>query len=89
MRGPRSTPGRPAASRLPLSAVLYGGDGAIVQVVHDDRIETRRVEIGLLDRDILEIRDGLVESDVVVDHAGAFLREGDRVRPVEVQVSKP
>ena len=74
--------GRSCALAVPLSAVLYGSDGAIVQVVRDDRVETRRVEVGLLDKDIVEIRDGLAEADVVVDHAGAFLREGDRVRPV-------
>jgi len=30
----------------------------------------------------VEIRDGLVEGDVVVARAGALLREGDPVRPV-------
>ena len=74
--------GRSCALAVPLSAVLYGSDGAIVQVVRDDRVETRRVDVGLLDKDVVEIRDGLAEADVVVDHAGAFLREGDRVRPV-------
>jgi HlyD family secretion protein len=30
----------------------------------------------------VEIRDGLVEGDIVVARAGALLREGDQVRPI-------
>jgi HlyD family secretion protein len=67
---------------LPLSAVLYGSIGAIVEVVHDNRIETRKVVLGLLSEGIVEIREGLAEGDMVVSRAGAFLREGDHVRPV-------
>ncbi len=67
---------------VPLSAVLYGPGGAVVQVVRDGRIETRRVTIGLTAAGQAEIRDGLAEGDMVVARAGAFLREGDRVQPV-------
>jgi hypothetical protein len=74
--------GRRCAPAVPLSAVLYGTDGAVVQVVRDDRVETRRVNVGLLAAGQVEIRDGLREGDVVVARAGAFLREGDRIRPV-------
>ena len=67
---------------VPLSAVLYGSIGAIVEVVRDNRIETRKVVLGLLLSGVVEIREGLSEGDMVVSRAGAFLREGDRVRPV-------
>jgi len=67
---------------VPLSAVLYGSIGAIVEVVRDNRIETHKVVIGLLSAGVVEIREGLSEGDMVVSRAGAFLREGDRVRPV-------
>lgn len=67
---------------LPLSSVLYGSVGAIVEVVRDNRIETRKVVLGLLSEGVIEIREGLNEGDMVVSRAGAFLREGDRVRPV-------
>ena len=67
---------------VPLTAVLYGSAGTIVQVVKRDRIETRRVEVGLMSGGQVEIRDGLSEGDVVVARAGALLREGDPVRPV-------
>jgi HlyD family secretion protein len=70
---------------IPTSAVLYGSDGAIVQVVRDDRIETRQVTVGLLSQGEAEIRSGLAEGDQVVARAGAFLREGDRVRPMLVE----
>lgn len=67
---------------IPLSALLFDPDGPVVQVIRDDRIETRRVSIGLFGSSSVEIRDGLSAGDVVVQRAGAFLREGDRVRPI-------
>jgi multidrug efflux pump subunit AcrA (membrane-fusion protein) len=67
---------------VPLTAVLYGSAGTVVQVVRRSRIETRHVEVGLMSNGQVEIRDGLAEGDVVVARAGALLREGDPVRPV-------
>jgi multidrug efflux pump subunit AcrA (membrane-fusion protein) len=67
---------------VPLSAVLYGPGGAIVQTVRDGRVETRRVTVGLIAAGQAEIREGLAEGDTIVARAGAFLREGDRVRAV-------
>jgi HlyD family secretion protein len=75
--------GRSCGSAIPLSAVLYGPEGAVVQVVRDDRVETRRVRVGLLSGGNAEIREGLNEGDLVVARAGAFLREGDRVRAIQ------
>jgi hypothetical protein len=37
--------------------------------------------VGLLAEGEAEIREGLAEGDMVVARAGAFFREGDRVRP--------
>jgi HlyD family secretion protein len=67
---------------VPLSAVQYGNAGTVVQVVRRERIETRRVEIGLMSGGNIEIKDGLNEGDEVVARAGALLREGDQVRPM-------
>jgi len=67
---------------VPLTAVLYDPAGTVVQVVRRERVETRRVEVGLLSGGQVEIRDGLNEGDMVVARAGALLREGDLVRPV-------
>jgi HlyD family secretion protein len=62
--------------------VLYGTAGTVVQVVRRDRVETKQVEVGLMSGGQVEIRDGLVEGDMVVARAGAILREGDPVRAV-------
>jgi HlyD family secretion protein len=67
---------------VPLTAILYGTAGTVVQVVRRARVETRRVETGLMSAGQVEIKDGLVEGDTVVARAGALLREGDPVRTV-------
>jgi len=74
--------GQSCGVSVPLSALLFGPDGSIVQTIHNDRIETRRVTIGLTAQNNVQIRQGLAEGDLIVVRAGAFLREGDRVRPV-------
>lgn len=73
---------------LPLTAILYSSGGTVVQVVRRHRIETRRVEVGLLSGGRVEIREGLNEGDIVVARAGALLREGDPVRPITVNAGK-
>jgi HlyD family secretion protein len=73
---------------VPLTAVLYGSAGTVVQVVRRARVETKRVEIGLMSGGQVEIRDGVQEGDVVVARAGALLREGDPVRPVTAADAK-
>jgi HlyD family secretion protein len=70
---------------VPLTAILYGTGGTVVQVVRRARVETRSVEVGLMSAGQVEIRGGIAEGDVVVARAGALLREGDPVRPVETQ----
>ncbi|MDZ4841219.1 MAG: efflux RND transporter periplasmic adaptor subunit [Hyphomicrobium aestuarii] len=74
--------GRSRGIGLPTSAVVFGANGATVQVVKNDRVETRRVTIGLSSQQLVEIKDGIAEGDVVVVKAGSFLRDGDAVRPM-------
>jgi hypothetical protein len=74
--------GQSCGISVPLTAILYGTAGTVVQVIRRDRVETKRVEIGLMSAGQVEVRDGLVEGDIVVARAGALLREGDPVRPV-------
>jgi HlyD family secretion protein len=74
--------GQSCGVSVPLTAILYGSAGTVVQVVRRARVETRRVETGLMSAGQVEIKDGLVEGDIVVARAGALLREGDPVRPV-------
>src|SRR6202051_5154853 len=74
--------GQSCGVSVPLTAILYGSGGSVVQVVRRARIETKRVEVGLMSGGQIEIRDGLAEGDIVVARAGSLLREGDPVRPV-------
>ena len=74
--------GQSCGLAVPLTAVLYGTGGTVVQVVRRQRVETKRVEIGLMAGGQVEIREGLIEGDIVVARAGSLLREGDPVRPV-------
>ena len=74
--------GQSCGISVPLTAILYGSAGTVVQVVRRARVETRRVETGLMSAGQVEIRDGIAEGDIVVARAGALLREGDPVRPV-------
>ncbi len=81
LAGHRSLIAQSCNVSIPLSAVLYGEDSAFVAVVRNDRIETRQIVLGQLAEGDAEIREGLAEGDLVVARAGAFFREGDRVRP--------
>jgi multidrug efflux pump subunit AcrA (membrane-fusion protein) len=74
--------GQSCGVSVPLTAILYGSAGTVVQVVRRQRVETRRVEVGLMSGGQVEVREGLQEGDIVVARAGALLREGDPVRPV-------
>jgi HlyD family secretion protein len=74
--------GRPCGPVVPLSVVLYGGGGAIVQVVREGRIESRQVTISLIKDGNAEIQEGLAVGETVVARAGALVRDGDRVRSV-------
>jgi HlyD family secretion protein len=74
--------GQSCGVSVPLTAILYGSAGTVVQVVRRDRVETRSVEVGLMSAGQVEISKGLVEGDMVVARAGALLREGDPVRPI-------
>ncbi|VIO65319.1 hypothetical protein CI1B_04170 [Bradyrhizobium ivorense] len=74
--------GQSCGVAVPLTAILYSTAGTVVQVVRGGRVETRRVETGLMSAGQVEIRDGVQDGDIVVARAGALLREGDPVRPV-------
>jgi RND family efflux transporter MFP subunit len=64
------------------SAILYGDDGASVQVVTDGKVSTRRIETGLAAGTQVEVKSGLNAGEFVVAKAGTFLRDGDAVRAI-------
>ena len=74
--------GQSCGVAIPLTAIQYSAAGTVVQVVKRQRIETKRVETGLMSGGSIEIRDGLNEGEDIVARAGSLLREGDLVRPV-------
>ncbi|KAA2236501.1 efflux RND transporter periplasmic adaptor subunit [Salinarimonas soli] len=79
---------RRAGVAVPLGAVLYGAEGPSVQVVVNDRVETRRVRTGLSSDGLIEIREGVAAGEPVVARAGSFLRHGDTVRPIVAETAQ-
>jgi HlyD family secretion protein len=66
---------------VPVSAVVFAGGTAVVQVVVNDKVVARTIKTGLSSEGLVEVRDGLKLGDVVVARAGTFLRDGDGIRP--------
>jgi RND family efflux transporter MFP subunit len=73
---------------VPVSSVIYGTEGATVQVVANDRVQSRRVRTGLSADSVVEIQDGVAVGELVVTKAGSFLRDGDAVRPVVAETAQ-
>jgi HlyD family secretion protein len=67
---------------LPLTAVTSEKDGIYVRKVVDNRVKMTKVVTGVQDGDFIEISSGLALGDVVVEKAGAYVRDGDRINPV-------
>lgn len=78
--------GTVVAPMLPESAILSDDEGSFVYVLgEDDKVYRRAVRTGLVtDRGIV-ISDGLTGREKVVLRAGAFLAEGDQIKPRPVK----
>lgn len=68
---------------LPLSAVTTSREGTIARKVEGGIVKLVKVETGIQDGQVIEIASGLSAGDEVVAKAGAYVRDGDRVRPVQ------
>ncbi|MBD9373347.1 efflux RND transporter periplasmic adaptor subunit [Rhizobium sp. ARZ01] len=68
---------------LPLSAITTSRDGTVARKVEDGIVKLVKVETGIQDGQVIEIASGLKAGDEVVAKAGAYVRDGDRVRPVK------
>ncbi|MCF6367626.1 efflux RND transporter periplasmic adaptor subunit [Rhizobium halophilum] len=73
------------ALALPLSAVTSGRDGSFTRKVEDNVVRQVEIETGIQDGGFVEVAGGLTAGDLVVEKAGAFVRDGDRIAPVTAQ----
>ncbi|MCJ8519697.1 HlyD family secretion protein [Pseudorhizobium tarimense] len=73
------------ALALPLSAVTSGREGSYARKVEDNVVKQVEIQTGIQDGGFVEIADGLTAGDMVVEKAGAFVRDGDRISPVTAQ----
>lgn len=67
---------------LPLSAVTRAKDGMVARKVENNVVQVAKVETGIQDGGFIEILSGLAADDMVVSKAGAFVRNGDQIKPV-------
>jgi RND family efflux transporter MFP subunit len=63
---------------IPKSAL----DHSKVQIIKDNVVETRRVQVGLSSDTDIEIREGVKEGEIVVANAGTSLHDGDKVKTI-------
>ncbi len=68
---------------VPVTSVNISPKGSDVLRISDGRAETVPVKTGIRSGGVIEILDGLQDGDMIVAKAGAFVRNGDRVNPVE------
>ena len=68
---------------LPLTAVTSNRNGSTVRVVNDGTVRLVDIETGIQDGAFVQVTGGLKEGDKVVAKAGVFVRDGDRIRPVD------
>ena len=57
-------------------------DGSYARKVEDGVVKQVEVAIGIQDGGFVEVTSGLAAGDMVVEKAGAFVRDGDRIKPV-------
>lgn len=67
---------------LPLSAVTANQTGSTARKVEGDVVKQVKIETGIQDGGFVQILSGLTAGDLVVEKAGAFVRDGDRIAPV-------
>ena len=68
---------------LPLSAITTEGGKTTVRKVADGTVQMVEIKTGIQDGAFIQVTDGLNEGDKVVAKAGVFVRDGDRINPVE------
>ncbi len=78
---------RAAAIAVPIAAKSTEKDHTVVFVVNaKNEIEIRRVDLGLETADLVEVRSGVAEGEMVVIGSRGGLKDGQRVDPQMVQM---
>ncbi len=63
-----------SAIAVPRSAVIYEGDAARIWIVRDDKaIELRRIKVGLIDGQMIQVVEGLKPTDRVITKGSLFI----------------
>jgi HlyD family secretion protein len=73
---------RRVAVSVPASSLMYRGLEAYVLTVKDGVAQARIVKTGARAGGFVEISDALVEGEDVIERAGTFIADGDKVTPV-------
>ncbi len=68
---------------LPLSAITTEGGKTTVRKVSDGTVQMVEIKTGIQDGAFIQVTEGLAEGDKVVAKAGVFVRDGDRINPVD------
>ncbi|PZU84527.1 MAG: efflux transporter periplasmic adaptor subunit [Shinella sp.] len=70
------------AVALPLSAITTSKHATTTRLVNDGVIKQIDIATGIQDGAYIQVVSGLKAGDVVVAKAGAFVRDGDRINPI-------
>ena len=77
------------AITVPVTSVNMAREGADVLKIEDGIARRTAVSTGIREGGRVEIVEGLARGDLIVAKAGAFVRDGDRITPVEETDSGP
>ncbi len=72
------------ALSVPASGLVYASKDAFLQIVKGGVVETRKVKLGIRAGKYVEILEGAVAGEDVVERAGTFIANGDHVTAVPV-----
>jgi hypothetical protein len=80
--------GRAATRILPLAAVtVRDGFSYIFVIGSDNKVTQKRIQVGRIFSDGIEVIDGIAPTDAVVAQGAGFLRDGDQVRVAHGQLA--
>lgn len=71
------------AVALPLSAITTDRNGTSTRLVTDGVVDQVQIETGIQDGRYIEVKSGVKAGDLVVAKAGAFVRDGDKINPID------